>query len=45
MYDEAIKIDPKYANAYYNKGSNYLIDFNRNFAQKFIKILASHRDV
>ena len=20
MYDEALKIDPKYANAYYNKG-------------------------
>ena len=23
MYDETIKIDPKYVNAYNNKGSNY----------------------
>ena len=25
MYDEAIKIDPKYANAYYNKGNIFIL--------------------
>ena len=32
MYDEAIKIDPNYAAAYNNKGSNYYnVIINRNF--------------
>ena len=25
MYDETIKMDPKYVDAYYNKGLNYII--------------------
>ena len=33
MYDEAIKIDHKYAAAYNNKGSNYyIVIMNRKFA-------------
>ena len=33
MYDEAIKIDPKYAYVYNNKGSAININnINRNFA-------------
>ena len=32
MYDEAIKLDPKYADVYNNKGSINIIIINRNFA-------------
>ena len=43
MYDVAIKIDPKYADAYNGKGSIYnLININRRITSLFIKILISH---
>ena len=46
MYDEAIKIDPKFVNAYNGKGSIININkINRKFALEFIKILRSHSDV
>ena len=46
MYDEAIKIDPKFVNAYNGKGSTININIiNRKFAWEFIKILRSHSDV
>ena len=46
MYDEAIKIDPKFVHAYNGKGSTLNINnINRNFALEFIKILRSHWDV
>ena len=33
MYDQAIKIDPKFAEAYYNKGLTInIITINRKFA-------------
>ena len=31
MYDEVIKIDPKYAAAYINKGSSYYIIIKNRF--------------
>ena len=32
MYDEAIKLDPKYVDVYNNKGSINIIIINRKFA-------------
>ena len=46
MYNEAIKIDPKFVDAYNGKGSTININIiNRKFALEFIKILRSHSDV
>ena len=46
LYDEAIKLDPKYFYAYNSKGSKFLLFFlNRNRTLKIIKILISNWDV
>ena len=46
MFNEAIKIDPKFVDAYNGKGSTINIKIiNRNFALVFIKSLISHSDV
>ena len=43
MYDVAIKIDPKFADAYNGKGSTYnLINIYRRVTSLSIKILISH---
>ena len=46
MYNEAIKIDPKFVDAFNSKGSTINIKIiNRKLALEFIKILRSHSDV
>ena len=44
MYDQAIKIDPKYAPAFSNKGFNFIenIKITRKSAQETTEILRSH---
>ena len=41
MYDSAIKIDPRFADAYYGKGL-LIISTNRKCSLQFIKLLTSH---
>ena len=42
MYDQAIKIDPKYAPAFINKGKILLLTMNRKFVQEVRKIRRSY---
>ena len=42
MYEDAIKIDPRFADAYYGKGLLIIFIKKRKFSLQFIKVLTSH---